>query len=585
MEIDFSALSDEDLDALEANDFAKISDAGLSILENASDPSIPTPFGSGDNRVDRELNMFQKGVNTLADVLQVPSKPYKERVTQKEIQQEGFVPTAQAIAEVPLKMGSDLYGAAAGSSRDFLGIPTIGQTNPTFGKLDTSFTDRLQNNPLKYNPSEKGKKYYKTVTDNLAALPATSQFSNISKMSGAAKNIPKTKLESGNKFENLTNKANKEIQLFINKPYKEQLIEFNKNIKKNKRFENLSNEGYQFIPSQINNARTMDKLKESALGSNRAAEIARETNQKVTNNLTRKYLGVSDDTPLDFNLLDRIRKQNGKIYAKIDNLPARPPVTKKSENIRNTGILDSKGNPILVTGKADDIVIKQYRNGREILEDLKTTRYDSTAEWSYFKRQGDPATRKKAVLLDKKIEKLEDELIDIAKYNNKENLIPELKGARVQIAKAHLIQKSLNDVTGNVDAKVISKLAYQKKLLDPNIQAVAKMYMGYPKLSKIPESVQQSPFTVLDIGISTFGVVTGNPLLAVPAYSKFQASKSLFTPKTQRNLAASQVNEPAAKGIRSLLQIPNLRLPRPKSSTLSGAGLASLIAPLDKENQ
>ena len=96
--MDLSAFSDEDLQALKENDITKISDDGLTILKNASDPSIPTPFGSGDNRVDRELNIFQKGVNTLADVLQVPSKPYKERVTQKEIEQEGFVPTAQAIS-------------------------------------------------------------------------------------------------------------------------------------------------------------------------------------------------------------------------------------------------------------------------------------------------------------------------------------------------------------------------------------------------------------------------------------------------------------------------------------------------------
>ena len=200
MEIDFSALSDEDLDALEANNFAKISDAGLSILENASDPSIPTPFGSGDNRVDRDLNIFQKGVNTLADVLQVPSKPYKERVTQKEIEQEGFAPTAQALGEVPLKMGSDLLNLGVAGTQtglDFLGVPTVGTgSDVSFGKVDVPFIDRLQQDKFyKYDPSKKGAEYYKTVTENLGALPATSQFSNVSRMSGIQKGIKKICVE------------------------------------------------------------------------------------------------------------------------------------------------------------------------------------------------------------------------------------------------------------------------------------------------------------------------------------------------------------------------------------------------------
>ena len=50
--MDLSAFSDEDLQALKENDITKISDDGLTILKNAADPSIPTPFGSGDNRVD-----------------------------------------------------------------------------------------------------------------------------------------------------------------------------------------------------------------------------------------------------------------------------------------------------------------------------------------------------------------------------------------------------------------------------------------------------------------------------------------------------------------------------------------------------
>lgn len=561
MAIDLSAFSNDDLLALRNKDLSKISNQGLMLLRNSSDPTIPTP-SADDGRQTRELGTFKRGINVLADVLSGgASKPYKSRVTQEEIAQESPLKVAAAIGEVPLKMTSDLASAAyagLGTATDYL------QTKD-FGKVDVPFSQRFQESPLSYEPTQKGKEYYKTVTENLEALPALSQFSNLSKATSP----------------NLTAKVNEKIQKFVNKPMEKKLKEFNLNVNTNKKYKQLSDEGYQFIPSQISNASTMDKLKESSIGTSKAAEIAKEANQKVTNKLTRKYLGVSDDTPLDFELLDRIRRQNGKVYGQIDDLPARPPVTKKVESIRDTGILDSKGKPIQVTGKANDVVIKQYRNGREILEDLKSTRYDSTAEWNYFKREGNPETRKKAILLDKKIEKLEDELIDIAKYNNKPELIPELKKARTQIAKAHLVQKALNDVSGNVDAKVISKLAYDKRLIDKNIQSVAKMYKGYKDISGVPKSIQQPPFTVLDIGLSTYGVITGNPLLAVPTVSKYQAAKYLFTPKTQQALRSSQLNQPGPEGLRGLLQLPRLT---PSQKNVNAAGLSSLLAPrLPKE--
>ena len=128
--------------------------------------------------------------------MQVPSKPYKERVTQKEIEQEGFVPTAQAIAEVPLKMGSDLLNLGVAGTQtglDFLGVPTVGTgSDVSFGKLDVPFIDRLQQDKFyKYDQSKKGAEYYKTFTENLGALPATSQFSNVSRMSGIQKGIKK----------------------------------------------------------------------------------------------------------------------------------------------------------------------------------------------------------------------------------------------------------------------------------------------------------------------------------------------------------------------------------------------------------
>ena len=68
MAIDLSQFSNEDLLALKNKDLSKISNQGLMLLKNASDPTIPTP-SADDGRQERKLNLFQKGVNTIADVL------------------------------------------------------------------------------------------------------------------------------------------------------------------------------------------------------------------------------------------------------------------------------------------------------------------------------------------------------------------------------------------------------------------------------------------------------------------------------------------------------------------------------------
>ncbi len=574
MTIDLSKFSNEDLLALKNKDLSKISDQGLMLLKNASDPTIPTP-SADDGRQERKLNLFQKGVNTIADVLSFgASKPYKENVTSREIEQESPSKVAQASIEVPLKMTGDL-GALATTSLlsggDYLGLTK----DSKFGQLDVPFSTRLKQAPTFYEPSEKGQKYFDKVNENLTALPmtATSKFTNLSK---------------DLRPRGLTAEINEKIGVFKNKPFQEQLKEFTQNVKKNKIISESADEGYVFIPSAMDRPSTLERLKESTIGTSKASDLAQQTNQKVTNKLVRAYLGVDDDIPLDFELTERIRLLHGKIYAQIDKLPARPAKTKKIENIRNTGILDSKGNPIFVTGKAQDVVTKQYRNGNEILEDLKNTRFDAQMQWSYFKRKGDPEIRKKAILLDKKADKLDKELIDIAKYNNREDLIPKLQNARKQIAKAHLVEKSLNDVTGDVNAKVISKLAYQKRLIDPNIKKVARMYKGYPNLTAVPKVSSPSPFTVLDVGLTGFGFATQNYALAFPQLAKIMSARSLGTVKDTTNLLKRQLARPTpeyqpnifggtrnAQGIRGLLRFPRLT---PSQQTLD-ASIFSLLGP------
>lgn len=511
----------------------------------------------------RQLTRTQQLTNVLGNILSGGGqKVYSETPTQQELEYEKQSP-AWAAAQVPLNLVSDLGSAATAgilTGADYLGLTTEGREN-------VPFAQRFQESPFQYlkkiAPTEKGQKYYETFTENLGALPATSEFGAVSRLSGIQKQAPK--------IPNLTDKINKDIQKFVNKDFNEQLAEFTRNAKTNKVIKESADAGYVFIPSQIKNSTKLDQLRESTVGTTRVTEAAKIKNQEVTNNLIRKYLNVPENTPLDDTLLENIRRKHGKVYAEISELEAPQGIPVTFDNVVD-----------IATKQKYTLPAKTYRNGKEILDDLKQSRFDSNLNWQYFKRTGDPEVRAKAVKLDAKVDTLENELKKLAKQTGREDLIPKLDTARKEIAKSHLVTKALNPVTGDVDANVFGKLAYQKKLIDPNAQKIAKFSKGFKDIAAVPKSREQVPFTVLDVGISTYGAVTGKPMLAAPTVSKFLANKALFRKPAQQRIIGTQINQPIPRGIESLLQIPKAQLPRASEEAIYGVGLASLLEPYNK---
>jgi hypothetical protein len=506
----------------------------------------------------RELTRTQQLTNVLGNILSGGGqKAYSETPTPQELEYEKQNPLL-ATAEVPLQMGGDILSAisaGAGTASDYLAGDGI----------QKPFGQRFQESAFQYAPTtEKSKKYYETFSENLGALPATSQFQTGARLTNLQKQVPKLPTS--------TEKFNKEIQKFVNKDYNQQLTELTKNAKLNKSIKESADAGYVFIPSQLKKSSFLDKTKESTVGTSRLSEAAQIKNQNVTNKLARKYLGVSENTVLDDTLLNNIRKKHGKVYQEVSELEA-----PKDINIAYDNAYD------IVTKQKVIIPSATYRNGKEILEDLKEARFDSITEWSYFKRQGKPSSRKKAVAYDAKVDRLEKELENLAKSTNREDLLPALKNARKEIAKSYLVAKALNPVTGDIDAKVFTKLAYDKKLIDPNAQKIARFNKGFPTLSSVPKGKDQVPFTVLDVGISTYGAVTGKPMLAAPTLSKYLAKTSLFKTPKQQSMVSRNI-EATPRGIPSLLQIPQVSPQRviPSEQNIYRLGLGSLLAPLNE---
>lgn len=530
------------------------------------DDMPPMDMPIEDPMPKRELTRTQQLTNVLGNILSGGGlKVYSETPTAQELEYEKQSKLLAGAEIIPQMAGdiASLASAGVGTGLDYLGYGS--DPNVKMGQVDIPFGQRFQESMFQYEPTtEKSKKYYEKFSENLAALPATSQFQTGARLTNLQKQVPKLPTS--------TEKFNKEIQKFVNKDYNQQLTELTKNAKLNKSIKESADAGYVFIPSQLKKSSFLDKTKESTVGTSRLSEAAQIKNQNVTNKLARKYLGVSENTVLDDTLLNNIRKKHGKVYQEVSELEA-----PKDINIAYDNVYD------IVTKQKVIIPSATYRNGKEILEDLKEARFDSITEWSYFKRQGKPSSRKKAVAYDAKVDRLEKELENLAKSTNREDLLPALKNARKEIAKSHLVAKALNPVTGDIDAKVFTKLAYDKKLIDPNAQKIARFNKGFPTLSSVPKGKDQVPFTVLDVGISTYGAVTGKPMLAAPTLSKYLAKTSLFKTPKQQSMVSRNI-EATPRGIPSLLQIPQVNPQRiiPSEQNIYRLGLGSLLAPLNE---
>jgi len=261
-------------------------------------------------------------------------------------------------------------------------------------------------------------------------------------------------------------------------------------------------QGYVALPSDVG-AGKVTRAMETLSGKFKAEELASAKNQQVTNNLTRKYLGLPKDTPLTLDTLDTLRENAGTVYQQAAALPAGQVSTSTTKSMATGG---KTTTPI-------------FKNGAELVDDIKLARDDARSAWKAFNFGSDKPTqaRNAAISADAKVKSLENQLETLAKQNNQPELLNELKRARTEIAKIYTVEKATNPVTGSVDARVISKQLSKKAPITGELQLVGKFAQAFPKVTK-PVGEQPNPFSIYDVIGTSYGVGAANPFVAaVPA--------------------------------------------------------------------
>ena len=293
--------------------------------------------------------------------------------------------------------------------------------------------------------------------------------------------------------------------------------------------------GYVALPSDVGGSK-IGRFLEGVSGKFKTEELASAKNQQVTNNLTKKYLDLPEDTPLTSEVLENARTSVYPAY----------------EAVAETGIINlGNNNPFssIVTGinkitggknaLMQNVPDNYTMDAATAIQKLKELRSDGSAYLrsgtNIMKPNPKEVLRGNRYLAEaNKLEKaIENHVIKLGQPE----LINQFRDARRYIAKTFTVQKALNPQLGSVDARKIAKDFGKGAPITDELSVVGKYATAFPKVNKtVPESPTQ--LTVADLFSAGVGGPLFGPIRLASRYGLMsQPGQSMFanpqyTPRT-----------------------------------------------------
>lgn len=258
--------------------------------------------------------------------------------------------------------------------------------------------------------------------------------------------------------------------------------------------------GYVLPPS----AAGKPSLLETLGGQIKTQQQSAWQNQKVSNVLARRALGLADDAPLTADTMRQVREVAGKEYARLG----------KMGRLRVEDAL-LPGAKAQVTrqnwfGEVGDNLPKQqyfYLEADQALESVKQLRHDGHELLNAARLTGDPAQRAEAVKMLGQASTLEDVFEQNMKAQGRLDQLDAFRKARQQIAKSYTIEDAIHSGSGDVEARLIGR-AYDEgeKRMGPRLtgdmETIGRFANTFPQQSAW-RSFQPLPNSALDAGTAT----------------------------------------------------------------------------------
>lgn len=297
--------------------------------------------------------------------------------------------------------------------------------------------------------------------------------------------------------------------------------------------------GYVIPPSKINPGPINNTL-ESLAGKAATAQEAAARNQEITNALARKSLGLPATAPLTETTLRQVRQAAAMPYEELSSIAQQ--AEKDLAALKKSRFTAADPHELAIQ-QADPATVREMsslaiKTGADV-NALKAARLRTQELYDAYKMsRGDPAVFEKAIASEKLAESLEQKIQSAANEMGRPELAQALMDSRVQIAKAHEIEKALNLADGNVSAPVLGRALDRGAPLTGDLKTAAKFQQAFPAFAREGASVPAAgvsklkAFSSLGLGLGGYGTLgaPGAALAAAPFASDAARAAILSRP-------------------------------------------------------
>lgn len=315
--------------------------------------------------------------------------------------------------------------------------------------------------------------------------------------------------------------------------------------------------GYAFPPAQVNPSIT-NKVLGGISGKAATEQALSVDNQPITNELARKALGLPENAPLSFDMLEAVRRQAGNAYDAVKNFNG--PI--RADNTYQQKLADLHSEYLDRIGAGgggaavDSLRLPHVEN---LLRDVNRNSFSPSSAVELIKRLRSDADgsfrsgNSEAARYQKGIANAIEELVgtNLAAANQPE-LLANFQAARQRIARSYDVQKALTEGTGNVDARKIAARQQAGRPLTGELETIANAASFAPLSMR---EFRQTPpgISALDVGISA-GVGGGALALgaghaaAIPVLlpvARMLARKAVLSKPYQQYMARPRTGEPS----------------------------------------
>lgn len=293
--------------------------------------------------------------------------------------------------------------------------------------------------------------------------------------------------------------------------------------------------GYVLPPGVAGNGGILASFFQGVAGSTKLDYASSFKNQKVTNNLIKKELGLPGEKALTVEALEDLRDKYSKPYEDVKKavptLRTTPEFKQALQNPNSKFSAAQKDFPEYFKSAEIEKLVKDLSkdkfSAQAAIEMQKKLRYDGNANMKAFDKPTQQALGEAQLNAAHAIDNLIDQNLQMQAppgvKNFQSKLSKNLGDARKKIAQSYAVQGALNDSTGNISAQKLGRLWEKQGTLTGGLKDVGETYNAFQKqlrdVDKLPATASEGASN-LDVAKATGLAALGHGALgalAIPA--------------------------------------------------------------------